>query len=170
MAKHQISATLYSIRSGSQYIEILAIFTIMMTMKIYFAGSIRGGRVDKEFYLHLIKHLAQYGQVLTEHVGDGNLTEFGEDGPSDVWIYNRDLDWISQSDIIIAEVSTPSLGVGYEIGKAENMNKKMLCLYRNQQNKRLSAMISGNSNVKIARYEKLEDAINHIDSFFKSLK
>ncbi|MBS3170612.1 nucleoside 2-deoxyribosyltransferase [Candidatus Woesearchaeota archaeon] len=139
-------------------------------MKIYFAGSIRGGRDDKELYLQLIQHLTQYGQVLTEHVGNGNLTEFGEDGPSDEWIYNRDMDWVRQSDVVIAEVSTPSLGVGYEIGKAEDMNKKMLCLYREQQNKRLSAMIRGNSNVKIARYETFEDAISHIDSFFESLK
>ncbi len=139
-------------------------------MKIYFAGSIRGGRDDKELYLQLIQYLSRYGQVLTEHIGDGNLTEFGEDGPSDEWIYNRDMDWVRQSDVLIAEVSTPSLGVGYEIGKAEDMNKKMLCLYRNQQDKRLSAMISGNSNVKIARYEALEDAINHIDRFFEVLK
>ena len=139
-------------------------------MKIYFAGSIRGGRDDKELYLQLIQHLAQYGKVLTEHIGDGKLTEFGEDGPSDEWIYNRDMSWIQESDVVIAEVSTPSLGVGYEIGKAEDMNKKMLYLYRNQQNKRLSAMISGNTNVKIARYETLEDAVSHIDYFFTSLK
>lgn len=139
-------------------------------MKIYFAGSIRGGRDDKDLYLQLIQHLAQYGQVLTEHVGDRNLTEFGEDGPSDDWIYNRDMFWLQESDVVIAEVSTPSLGVGYEIGRAEDMDKKMLCLYRNKQNKRLSAMINGNPNVKIARYEILEDAVNHIDSFFKSLK
>jgi len=139
-------------------------------MKIYFAASIRGGRDDKGLYSQLIQHLAKYGQVLTEHIGNENLTEFGEDGSSDEWIYNRDMDWIRQSDVIIAEVSTPSLGVGYEIGKAEGMNKKILCLYRDQQNKRLSAMISGNSNVKIARYETLEDAFSHIDNFFESLK
>lgn len=141
-----------------------------MTMKIYFAGSIRGGRDDKDLYLQLIQHLAKYGQVLTEHVSDENLTEFGEYGPSDEWIYNRDIDWVRQSDVVIAEVSTPSLGVGYEIGKAEDMNKKILCLYRNQQNKRLSGVISGNSNVKIARYQTLKDAIKHIDNFFGSLK
>ena len=139
-------------------------------MKIYFAGSIRGGRGDKALYLQLIQHLARYGQVLTEHVGDGSLTELGEDGPSDNWIYDRDMSWIKASDVVIAEVSTPSLGVGYEIGKAEDMNKKMLCLYREQPNKRLSAMIGGNSNVKMVRYEALKDAINHIDNFFASLE
>jgi len=139
-------------------------------MKIYFAGSIRGGRDDKKLYLRLIRHLAKYGQVLTEHIGDQNLSDFGEDDLSDDWIYNRDISWIQESDVLVAEVSTPSLGVGYEIGKAEDMGKKILCLCRDRQNKKLSAMISGNPNMKVARYETLKEAINHIDGFFKLLK
>lgn len=139
-------------------------------MKIYFAGSIRGGRDDKNLYLQLIKHIEQYGHVLTEHVGNKNLTEFGEYNQLDELIYNRDMSWIQESDVVIAEVSKPSLGVGYEIGKAENMNKKILCLYRNQQNKRLSAMIDGNTNLKIAKYDTLKNAFHHIDIFFNSLK
>ncbi len=139
-------------------------------MKIYFAGSIRGGRDNKELYFQLIQHLAQYGQILTEHIGNRNLTEFGEDGPSDEWIYNRDMSWVQESDVVIAEISIPSLGVGYEVGKAEDMNKKILCLYKNQQDKSLSAMINGNPNMKIARYETLEDAVSHIDNFFQLLE
>jgi len=131
-------------------------------MKIYFSGSVRGGAKDRKLYLQLIKYLAKYGQVLAEHVDSKNLTE------SDEWNYNRCTSWIKESDVIIAEVSTPSLGVGYEISKAEDMNKKILCLYKSQQNKRLSAMIAGNRKIKVARYETLEDVINHIDNFFKS--
>lgn len=141
-----------------------------MAMKIYFAGSIRGGREDKDLYLQLIRHLSKYGTVLTEHVGDKNLTSIGDDGPSDDWIYNRDMNWLKEADIVVAEVSTPSLGVGYEIARAELMDKKMLCLYRDKQNKILSAMISGNSHLKLVRYETLTDAIASIDDFFKSLK
>ncbi|MFW6378765.1 MAG: nucleoside 2-deoxyribosyltransferase [Nanoarchaeota archaeon] len=141
-----------------------------MTLKIYFAGSIRGGRDDTEVYSELIRYLATFGDVLTEHVGDSSLTESGEDGPSDTWIYDRDMDWIRQSDVVIAEVSNPSLGVGYEIGKAEDMDKPILCLYRNQSNKRVSAMISGNSNITIARYGTFEQALGHISSFLDSLK
>ncbi|MEZ4526596.1 MAG: hypothetical protein R2941_11810 [Desulfobacterales bacterium] len=44
-------------------------------MKIYFAGSIRGGRDDVEIYRKLIAFLKSFGQVLTEHVGDTGLTE-----------------------------------------------------------------------------------------------
>ncbi len=137
-------------------------------MKIYFAGSIRGGRDDKELYLQLIQHISKYGQVLTEHVGDAGLSSFGEEGPKNDWIHSRDMSWLEESDVVVAEVSTPSLGVGYEIGKAEDMNKKMLCLYRKQPGKRLSAMISGNSNIKVVEYDIFDDAVEHIDDFLSN--
>ena len=38
-------------------------------MKIYFAGSIRGGRKDAELYRKVIAALKEKHQVLTEHVG-----------------------------------------------------------------------------------------------------
>jgi hypothetical protein len=139
-------------------------------MKIYFAGSIRGGRDDKELYLQLIQYISQYGQVLTEHIGEKNLTEFGETILQDHGIYTRDMAWLREADVVIAEVSTPSLGVGYEISKAEDMNKKMLCLYRTEPNKRLSAMIGGNANIKIAHYATLEEAMILIDNFFNQSK
>jgi nucleoside 2-deoxyribosyltransferase len=138
-------------------------------MKIYFAGSIRGGRNDKDLYMDIINYLSNYGQVLTEHVGDPNLRAFGEDTLSDKGIYDRDMDWMMQSDIVVAEVTTPSLGVGYEIGKAEDLKKQILCLYRNQPGKRLSAMISGSPNVENVTYENLEEAKVLIDNFFKNL-
>ena len=121
-----------------------------------------------DLYFKLIQHLATYGQVLTEHLGDKNLTSVGED-ITDELIYNRDMAWVKEADVIIAEVSTPSLGIGYEIGKAENIDKKILCLYREQADKRLSAMISGNSNIKVVRYNTLEEAINNVDDYFKLL-
>ena len=93
-------------------------------MKIYFAGSIRGGRDDADLYLQIIDHLRQYGEVLTEHVGDKNLKLLGEDGLTDDYIHKRDLEWVLESDVLVAEVSTASLGVGYEIGRAiENKNR-----------------------------------------------
>ena len=89
-------------------------------MKIYFAGSIRAGRGDQELYHQLIQGLQRYGQVLTEHVGDSSLTELGDRGSSDQGIYARDMGWLAEADLMVAEVSTPSLGVGYELGLAES--------------------------------------------------
>ena len=136
-------------------------------MNIYFAGSIRGGRDDKKLYLKIIKHLQSYGRVLTEHVGDQNLTEFGEDGPTDTWIFDRDIKWLENSDVVVAEVTSPSLGVGYEIARAELMNKKILCLYRPQPQKILSAMITGCKELTVVEYTTFDEATRKIDDFLK---
>ena len=134
-------------------------------MKIYFAGSIRAGRDDQELYHRIIQGLQRHGQVLTEHVGDPSLTRWGDDGPSDPDIYARDMAWLADADLIVAEVSTPSLGVGYELGRAESLGKPTLCLYREQDGRRLSAMVSGNPNMVVARYQTVEEAQTHIRTF-----
>lgn len=60
-------------------------------MKIYFAGSIRGGRGDANLYLQIIDYLKQYGKVLTEHIGNKNISSNGEDTLKDEDIHNPDL-------------------------------------------------------------------------------
>jgi hypothetical protein len=86
-------------------------------MRIYFAGSIRGGRDDWSLYREIIEMLGEYGTVLTEHIGTPELSVTGEDRP-DKDIHERDLGWLKSCDCLVAEVTRPSLGVGYEIGKA----------------------------------------------------
>lgn len=135
-------------------------------MKIYFAGSIRGGRGDADMYMSMLDHLRTYGTVLTEHVADVNLTDAGE-SLTEEQIFSRDVAWIHEADVIVAEVSTPSLGVGYEIGIAETLGKKILCLYRPQEGKSLSAMIRGNTNVMIQEYSSIEDVEHIFKTFFK---
>ena len=126
-------------------------------MKIYFAGAIRGGRDDKRLYFKIINYLKEYGEVLTEHVGNQSINTLGENDNKDNFIYKRDMRWLKECDFVIAEVTTPSLGVGYEIGRAIQFNKKVICLYSNTQDKRLSAMIRGNKNLKIINYKDFED-------------
>jgi nucleoside 2-deoxyribosyltransferase len=135
-------------------------------MKIYFAGSITGGRGDKEIYLKIITLLQEYGQVLTEHVGDADLSHMGEMKEKE-FIFNRDMDWLRASDVVVAEVTTPSLGVGYEIGLAETLNKKVLCLYRELPEKSLSAMVRGNKLFKIKEYKTIEDLPEIFREFFR---
>jgi len=136
-------------------------------MKIYFAGSIRGGRSNASIYRSLIGYLSSLGEVLTEHVGDALLTEAGDDGPSDREIHDRDLAWLIASDALVAEVSTLSLGVGYEIGYAVALHKPVLCLHQSRSERRLSAMIAGSPYIVSAEYSDLNGAEEIIDSFFK---
>lgn len=138
---------------------------ISSTLKIYFAGSIRGGRADAALYAELITYLQTKGEVLTEHIGIPDLTANGEAGLSDLDIYNRDMTWLLSSDIIVAEVTHPSLGVGFEIAKATSAGKRVLCLYRTEPDKRLSAMIAGCNDVTVASYQTLNEAKLIIDNY-----
>ena len=138
-------------------------------MKIYFAGSISGGRADVGFYKELISYLKNYGEVLTEFIGDDSLLATGETNVSDKQIHDRDLDWLFKADVLVAEVSTPSLGVGYEIGRSIENDKNVLCLYKQKEGKRLSAMIAGCDTIQTERYSDLENAKAIIHRFFESL-
>jgi nucleoside 2-deoxyribosyltransferase len=135
-------------------------------MKIYFAGSIRGGRDDKEFYFAVIKLLSTYGTVLTEHIGNKELASSGE-ALSNTDIYKRDMGWLTEADVVVAEVTTPSLGVGYEIAKAEDMHKKILCIYRPSNDRKLSAMIAGAHNLTNKEYQIIDDLKLIFNDFFK---
>lgn len=135
-------------------------------MKIYFAGSISGGRADVGFYKEIINHLKKHGKVLTEFIGDDSLSANGEADISDKQIHDRDMEWLMEADVLVAEVSTPSLGVGYEIGRSVENGKKILCLFKQDEKKRLSAMIAGSHGIQTKRYTDLDDAKAAIDLFF----
>jgi 2'-deoxynucleoside 5'-phosphate N-hydrolase len=136
-------------------------------MKIYFAGSIRGGRIDAPVYKSLIEHLSSFGEVLTEHVGESSLTENGEDGPNDSYIHDRDMAWLSACDALVAEVSVPSLGVGYELGCAVALKKPVLCLYKSQSGRPLSAMVAGSPGIQTAEYASIDEARSILTGFLK---
>ncbi len=137
-------------------------------MKIYFAGSIRGGRDDWALYFEIIEYLREYGQVLTEHVGDSELSALGEAEADDVWLHDRDLTWLREADCLVAEVTTPSLGVGYEIGKATEWGKPVLCLFRPSESRTLSAMIAGSGWVTVREYQSVAELKRIFDQFFSA--
>lgn len=136
--------------------------------KIYFAGAIRGGREDKALYLEIVEQLRRYGHVLTEHIGDAELTALGE-ACDDRAICERDLAWLKDAEYLVAEVTVPSLGVGYEIGKATEWGKPVLCLFRPAGERALSAMIAGSDCVTVREYQSTAELKDILDQFF-SLK
>ncbi len=126
-------------------------------MKIYFAGSIRGGREKVEEYKKIIALLSAYGTVLTEHIGDSSVGADGQIELTDQQIYTKDIHWINEADVVVAEVTVTSLGVGYEIGYAEGLGKRIICLYQPSEGKRLSAMLSGNQKIEVIEYQSVEE-------------
>lgn len=81
---------------------------------------------------------------------------------TDVQIHDRDMDWLNQSDVLVAEVTQPSLGVGYEIGRAVALSKVIICLFRPDSGKKISAMISGAVGEKFFVYNYKEEQVPEI--------
>lgn len=136
-------------------------------MNIYFAGSIRGGREDAGIYAQIIQLLKGYGTVLTEHLGNSDLTALGEN--RDVQeIYNRDMDLLEQADVVVAEVTSRSLGVGFELGTARLLGKRVLCLYRPVVTPHLSAMLLGSPWFTIKTYTSITDLPAIITEFLNT--
>ena len=130
--------------------------------KIYFAGSIRGGRADERLYRRMISYIQQKAVVLTEHVGDLALSKLEGEENRETAIYEQDTAWLRESDLVIAECTTPSLGVGYELAYAEKLGKPVFIFYdKNRAN--LSAMLSGDKYFHIYPYTEEQEIYQLID-------
>lgn len=138
-------------------------------MNIYFACSITGGRELEQTYQQMVAALLADGhEIPTSHLAQSDALENERIlTPQDV--YERDVRWIKNCNALIAEVSVPSHGVGYEIGFALNIGKPVLCLY--QKERRVSRMITGNSDTRltISSYSNVEDAILLAQTFIRTL-
>ena len=139
----------------------------MAKKKIYFAGSIRGGRVDAHLYHRLISYIQRTDVVLTEHVGksDLSLTEQGRD--RDARIYNQDTAWLRESDLLIGECTCPSLGVGYELAYAEAHGIPCHIFY-DKGKTQLSAMLTGDPYFHIYPYENEQDIYPLLDNILEA--
>jgi nucleoside 2-deoxyribosyltransferase len=129
-------------------------------MNIYFACSITGGREFESVYQAIVQALVEKGHdVPTAHLAESSVMAVeAVIDPSKV--YSRDVAWIRGCDVLIAEVSIPSHGVGYEIGFALGIGKPVLALYKHGQ--KVSKMISGNpdKNLTLRKYSATADAVH----------
>lgn len=129
-------------------------------MKVYFAGAIYGGRGKLSTYIEIQKIIESLGhEFLTKHVtGRGNSREEEFVSPSQN-AFERDIKLLEKADCLIAEITVPSLGVGYEISYAVEKRKiPVLALYEKDKENKVSAMIRSNTseNFQAKGYEEDE--------------
>jgi len=137
-------------------------------MNVYFACSITGGRDYEKAYQAFTRILLEDGHdVPTAHLAESNVVSL-EKMVQARDVYDRDVKWIRACDTLIAEVSAPSHGVGYEIGYALEQGKRVLCLAH--ASRPVSKMITGNPNpaLKFAFYTTVEEGIDIIREFVMS--
>ena len=125
-----------------------------MALTIYFAGSITGGRTDVALYREVIAALGADGhRVLAGAVAAEEIDATGESLDACA-IFERDVRWVEESDVLVAEVSTPSTGVGYEIATARYRDRiPVICLYRPAFTERCTAMVAGDREIVLIQYD-----------------
>jgi 2'-deoxynucleoside 5'-phosphate N-hydrolase len=119
-------------------------------MQVYLACTVRGDRGAVESLRALVRSLETAGHtVLTKHLLDDNV-ESAESMLTERRVYERDIEWLDACDILIADASGSSFGVGFEVGyvlgRADRTNQRVLLLYRGDRRDRISRMIVGNAH------------------------
>jgi nucleoside 2-deoxyribosyltransferase len=138
-------------------------------MNIYFACSITGGRAFEPAYQEFTRTLLADGhEVPTAHLAESNVMAL-EKVIDPRQVYERDVAWISACDALIAEVSVPSHGVGYEIGFALQHGKPVLCLA--QAGIVVSKMITGNSHpaLQVKFYRDVTEGSAFVRAFLSGI-
>lgn len=121
-------------------------------LKIYFSGAISAGRERQPLYVCMVEFMQMRGlRVLSAHVAHAEVLQ-AEARLTPEEIFTRDMRMIEACDVMVAEVSRPSLGVGYEIATALQLRRPVLCLCDKEIF--LTRMLTGNAdpNLKIVFY------------------
>jgi hypothetical protein len=120
-------------------------------MKIYFGFTVAGDRSSIDTARRVVALLEGWGhEVLTRHLVEDNAGAADRRlGAADV--YRRDMAWLEQCDVFVAEVSGSSFGLGYEAGYVlGGMGKRAILLYRRECEGRISLLITGNTHPNCA--------------------
>lgn len=123
-------------------------------IKIYYAVSVRGqdNKLTKTEVSSHIAYLQTFGNVLTHHLASSDPSVIDMQGAQDEDIFAKDMQLVADCDILIADVTSPSLGVGFMIGQALYLNKHVLCLQKQNSGSKLSAMINGHPMISKSIY------------------
>jgi nucleoside 2-deoxyribosyltransferase len=140
-------------------------------MNIYLACTVRGDRGAIETTRALADAIESMGHtVLTRHLlCDEADTEEGQ--LSERAVFERDLEWLDEADVLIAEASGSSYGVGFEvgyvIGRATETGQRVLLLYDASQRSKVSRLIVGNAHPACTTYpyRDAEDLVRFVEVF-----
>ena len=139
-------------------------------MNIYFSCAITGGRQDQLVYTALVDALLEDGHIVpTSSLASPAVME-AEAVVSAPDVYERDVAWVKACDVVVAEVSTPSHGVGYEIALAVCSGKPIVCGY--QEGRRVSKMILGNSSpgLQVFSYRTPAELVQRVRTLLKQVE
>jgi nucleoside 2-deoxyribosyltransferase len=98
-------------------------------MKIYFGFTVAGDRSSLTTATRIVELLQELGhEVLTHHLIREDAWQ-ADRSVSPQEVYRRDLNWLQQCDLFVAEVSGSSFGLGFETGYVLGATSKKVSLF-----------------------------------------
>jgi nucleoside 2-deoxyribosyltransferase len=138
-------------------------------VKIYLACTVRGDRSGVLAGRAICDRLQQHGHVvLTTHLLADDVEE-AEAALTETQVFQRDIEWLSDCDIVVAEASGSSYGVGFEvgfvIGRARHTGQRVFLVYNSARRHAVSRLITGNCDAACTTfaYGTLNDLVAFID-------
>jgi len=137
-------------------------------VRVYLACTIRGDRSRLEVARRLGAALEAAGHELMtgRFLGDGAEDEDGRLSADAV--FRRDLDWLDACDVLVAEASGSSYGVGFEVGyvlgRTDRTAQSVIVLYDAARQDRVSRLVAGNVHPRCVTvaYQDAEDAARRL--------
>jgi plasmid stabilization system protein ParE len=135
------------------------IYTTGTGMKVYFGFTMAGDRSAVETARRIVGWLEEMGhEVLTRHLVSDQAWEMDRRISAEQ-VYERDMRWLAESDLLLAEVSGSSFGLGFETGYVlASTSKRAILFYRVEVRESISRMITGNThpNCSLVPYAEME--------------
>jgi nucleoside 2-deoxyribosyltransferase len=137
-------------------------------VRIYLACTVRGDRGAVTALRSLVAALEQRGHtIVTKHLLEDNV-DMAEAALTERDVYERDIAWLESCDLLIADASGSSFGVGFEVGyvlgRADRTSQGVLLLYRADRVNQISRFIPGNSHPRctVLKYENPADLVDRV--------
>ena len=138
------------------------------SLQIYLACTVRGDRGAVTALRALVCALEADGHtILTTHLLDDDV-DGAEAALSEREVYERDVRWLEACDVLIADASGSSFGVGFEVGyvlgRSEHTKQRVLLLYHTDRRDRISRLIVGNAHPRcdVLKYQNPEDLVSRV--------
>lgn len=141
-------------------------------MRVYLACTVRGDRTGVAAGRAICDRLQANGHtVLTTHLLADDANE-REAALSEQDVFRRDLEWLTDCDVLVAEASGSSYGVGFEVGyvlaRAKTSGQRVVLLYDASRRHAVSRLIAGNchESCETMAYGSIEELTQFIDTRF----
>jgi 2'-deoxynucleoside 5'-phosphate N-hydrolase len=141
-------------------------------MTVYLACTVRGDRGGVLAGRAICERLQRHGhEVLTTHLLSDNV-DAAEARITEHQVFRRDLEWLTLCDVLVAEASGSSYGVGFEVGyvlgRAETTGQRVILLYDTARRDKVSRLITGNDAAACTTfgYGSIDELTAFIDTTF----